>query len=606
MTVEEGFLDGLDITFDRGLNVIIGARGVGKTSILEMIRFALRLPHIDQRRADIAKRHAESVLGGGRVVVTYLDGDNMRSASRSIGDPEIDPIAMSSLTPTSLGQNELEGIGLNQRSRLRLLDGQAGVNETDFSSEIGRLRQTVTRISAQLAELTSQREQLRQQDLSRMVVAKQLEEARIAESMLMREGSAEMAKLRERIHVEQQRVAIEQTQLRNVDLFREMLGSVQEQIKKVQGRLSKTISEVNDRGASRYVGPLSKITEAQQQVLNISLEVTDSLESDIISHKQQIAQINDRSRPLRQEFERLQQGAGAAAELTVRLQNQMEELDRDLQRLRKLEDHIEELRFHRAQVLNEIDNLRERIWVVRKQTAERLSKVFAPRIRVALEHYGDRANYVANLADALRNSGLQHNVTAEHLAERLSPQELINAIERRDVARLTSVGRLTSARADKLITHMLGSSKLGEVITSEVDDTAIFELLVGGEYRPTEQLSTGQRCSVVLPILLADSSRTLLLDQPEDHLDNAYLVENTVDRLRSRSKIAQTIVVTHNANIPVLGDAAKVFALESDGRRGYVKEQGALADPKVVRAITDLMEGGEDAFRRRANFYRGA
>jgi ABC-type bacteriocin/lantibiotic exporter with double-glycine peptidase domain len=117
-------------------------------------------------------------------------------------------------------------------------------------------------------------------------------------------------------------------------------------------------------------------------------------------------------------------------------------------------------------------------------------------------------------------------------------------------------------------------------------------------------LSTGQRCSLVLPLLLSEQQRTLILDQPEDHLDNAYLVDNTVMKLRSRSRHAQTIVVTHNANIPVLGNADQVVALQSDGRRGYVFEVGPLNSPRIVDAITSLMEGGSEAFSLRASFYQ--
>jgi hypothetical protein len=64
------------------------------------------------------------------------------------------------------------------------------------------------------------------------------------------------------------------------------------------------------------------------------------------------------------------------------------------------------------------------------------------------------------------------------------------------------------------------------------------------------------------------------------------------------------ILTTHNANIPVLGEADLVVLLGSDGQRGFVRHSGPLADSEVVRAITTVMEGGYDAFERRAAFYR--
>lgn len=93
------------------------------------------------------------------------------------------------------------------------------------------------------------------------------------------------------------------------------------------------------------------------------------------------------------------------------------------------------------------------------------------------------------------------------------------------------------------------------------------------------------------------------MDQPEDHLDNAFVVDTVVKAMRDRGAEAQLICTTHNPNIPVLGSAANVILMGSDGRRGFVRQHGDLNDPAIVEAITNVMEGGKDAFRRRAEFY---
>jgi hypothetical protein len=74
--------------------------------------------------------------------------------------------------------------------------------------------------------------------------------------------------------------------------------------------------------------------------------------------------------------------------------------------------------------------------------------------------------------------------------------------------------------------------------------------------------------------------------------------------LRRSSAQSQMILSTHNANIPVLGEAQKVIQLGSDGRRGFVATEGKLESPPVVQAITTVMEGGAEAFRKRAAFYK--
>jgi ABC-type cobalamin/Fe3+-siderophores transport system ATPase subunit len=136
-----------------------------------------------------------------------------------------------------------------------------------------------------------------------------------------------------------------------------------------------------------------------------------------------------------------------------------------------------------------------------------------------------------------------------------------------------------------------------------VDDQVRVSLLDGGESKDTSELSTGQRCTAILPVLLRHQERVLVMDQPEDNLDNAFIVETLVKAILARPKSSQLIVTTHNANIPVIGDAANVILLASTGRRGFVDAYGPLDEPNIVEAISRVMEGGREAFQRRAEFY---
>lgn len=135
-------------------------------------------------------------------------------------------------------------------------------------------------------------------------------------------------------------------------------------------------------------------------------------------------------------------------------------------------------------------------------------------------------------------------------------------------------------------------------------DSVDFRLRDGSIDKSVDELSTGQKCAVTLPIVLSERDRTLILDQPEDHLDNAFLVKNIVSGLDMRRiEGAQTIVATHNANIPVLGAADNVIVLSSNGQYGNVEVQERFEYPAIVEKITSLMEGGHDAFARRSAFY---
>ena len=180
--IEEGFLDGLDVAFDPGLNVIIGERGTGKTSLIELVRYCLG---VQGHTADSAKRsldHALSVLGGGQVTITLSDGDREIFVTRTASD-ESPRTSASFVRPIVFSQTEIESIGLRASGRMRLLDSftdnqkTTGTRESDASSEVrsltaeaeaqrreidelaGRVEE-IAAIDKEIAELTPQEQKL--------------------------------------------------------------------------------------------------------------------------------------------------------------------------------------------------------------------------------------------------------------------------------------------------------------------------------------------------------------------------------------------------------------------------------------------------------------
>ena len=101
--------------------------------------------------------------------------------------------------------------------------------------------------------------------------------------------------------------------------------------------------------------------------------------------------------------------------------------------------------------------------------------------------------------------------------------------------------------------------------------------------------------------LLLDSDNPLLIDQPEDNLDNSFVYETIVESIRKVKEKRQLIFVTHNPNIPVLGDAEKVFVMESDGTSARNETEGTVDECKDY--IVTLLEGGEEAFKKRKARY---
>ena len=131
----------------------------------------------------------------------------------------------------------------------------------------------------------------------------------------------------------------------------------------------------------------------------------------------------------------------------------------------------------------------------------------------------------------------------------------------------------------------------------ELFDLPKIELKDGDTYKESLSLSTGQKCTAILPILLLEGENPLLVDQPEDNLDNRFIFEAVVDSIRKVKTKRQLIFVMHNPNIPVLGDAERVFVLDSNGKKSSKANEGTVDHCK--RDIVTLLEGGEDAFKAR-------
>ena len=125
-----------------------------------------------------------------------------------------------------------------------------------------------------------------------------------------------------------------------------------------------------------------------------------------------------------------------------------------------------------------------------------------------------------------------------------------------------------------------------------------------GSYRRLDELTGGQRVSVLLSLLLeTEDSRPLVIDQPEDELDNRFLFETVSPALKRLKGRRQVIVATHSANIVVNGDADMVIQLEATANRDRVAWAGAIEEPAVRDAIVRTVDGGEEAFRLRRRKY---
>ena len=167
---------------------------------------------------------------------------------------------------------------------------------------------------------------------------------------------------------------------------------------------------------------------------------------------------------------------------------------------------------------------------------------------------------------------------------------------------------LTNSMLDRLMAINLGQRMELEEI--ELKDVIDVELNVAHEneaeenYVPMEKLSVGQKCTAILNLLLAKLGDPLIIDQPEDHLDNAFIAERIVNELRNLKTKRQFLFATHNANIPVFGDAELIVVLENEeSRKAVLKNVGSIDDPNIRDQAAQILEGGKAAFDMRKEKY---
>lgn len=127
----------------------------------------------------------------------------------------------------------------------------------------------------------------------------------------------------------------------------------------------------------------------------------------------------------------------------------------------------------------------------------------------------------------------------------------------------------------------------------------------GNNFRSIQEGSPGQKTAALLAFLLSYGNEPIILDQPEDDLDNHLIYGLIVTQLKTIKRDRQVIVVTHNANIVVNGDAEYVAALDVCGGQTRVISDGGLQEEGVRTTICNIMEGGEQAFEARYRRIRG-
>lgn len=611
-----GYLDGIEIELSAHLNAVIGGRGTGKSTLVECLRYVL---DVAPRALAARRQHDEIVkanLGaGGRIEVIVFSGaqhGRRFSVSRRYAEPPTvkdENDLVSTLLPRDLlprieiyGQNEILELARDAGSITSILSrflpgGSSFVGElTTMSKRLGENRGKLLasirqkdELQAQVSRLPKLAEQVDQFKLlgleSKLALVPQLERER---------------QISKRVTEEVGRVLHGLSSLEDNQPDTAFLSD-----KAIDG-LPHAALFINMRTA------LDGLRGEIKTQLAALRDLHSSTASATASHQAELKIKLDReSEALEKVFAGLPAFAGKPGRDVGRA---YQELLREIEVIRPNESRVatvdkllSELETQRRNLLDEFYRLRDQRGTELRTAVKKLNQRLQGKLRLNVKIGGQRSALKQYL---LQVPGLGEKKLAwvEQMGDELTVPALVQAIRagKGAIEGLTCDWGIQNSVVEALAG--LNSGHILELEEIDLQDRILIELNIahqGEVFKPLDQLSTGQQCTAVLHFLLMENDDPLIMDQPEDNLDNAFIAERIVTQLRSAKTQRQFIFATHNANIPVFGDAEWIGILSaSDSQASMpVQAQGSIDVPAIRERVAEILEGGREAFTQRKEKY---
>lgn len=614
-----GYLDGVEINFSEHLNAIIGGRGTGKTTLLESLRFVLGVQPIGQAAC---KQHSEIVkenLGRSKARVevvirsSQMNGRRFKVARRYGEDPVVvdEEGNPSNFSPNELlpgielyGQNEIYEIAQDHVSQSLLLSRFLDKGEDDDEQKIV---EALNRLKENRKKLLDAQRSVADLEDEVARIPKLEEKIRQFKSL----GIEEKLKIVPLLETERRllhRVEAEELPYLNgaFEAVRENLPDITFLSANVVDRLPhkediisvrKKIDELKGKAEDLLGQWQIFYKENSQEIIKI-LEVI----------REEIAKEDEK---LDKTFKELPASEGKTGrQVGIEFQNLLKDVERIRPKKALIENSrklLSELSKQRQATLNDLSEIRSQRAARVERSLKKLSRKLQGKMRLTVDPEADRQPIVDFLlACNMDNIGVGR-LRWVFDAEDFSPVKLAQRI-RQGANALQSAGwGITQTVADAMA--RLPQEKVLSLEEIELPDYVSIELNTAHEgaenYRSIDRLSTGQQCTAILHLLLLQNKDPLIMDQPEDNLDNAFIADRIVTELRSAKISRQFIFATHNANIPVFGDAEWIGVLEASDDRAVMplEHQGAIDVSDIKEKAAEILEGGRDAFNQRKYKY---
>lgn len=613
LNVSGGFLGGIELEFVDGLNCLIGGRGAGKTTALELLRFGLGLmpdSKVHSQRHKNIENLVKGNLAGGKVSIALRTKDGMEyTAARRVNEDVLVSNELGQAVPVSLGndlifgadvfsQNEIEEIASDPAAQLELLDRFAGPKTHNIEKELESLGRKLEQ-SAQVL--------MRLDDVIEGLAAQASELPALQERL---KGLAEVAGPdAERVNAahaqresRQREALVPQALQAAVDKVITDMGHVSTAYRAMwEAQLTSAVKDgMNGAVFRALTSDLKPFSTALQEAINNVAEAAKRFSTAQAERARELAALHASQEAEYRNLVSTSEELGGRSAKRAKLQEAVTAAQAHATALYAKKQERSAAVGERQQLLNRMSELRDERFAMRKNVAGQITNKLTA-IRVTVAQGEDLGEYQQFLTGALKGIGVQQGPAAKQLVQHLLPSELARIVFDNNLEGLVERTRLPEGRARKILQGLRAPGLVYEMEALDLHDQPCIELLDGDRYKQSPNLSTGQRCTTILPILLLQSERPLLIDQPEDNLDNAFVYETVVKALQQVKGSRQVIFVTHNPNIPVLGQADRVFVFSSDGAQGSVSKSGTVDNCKDE--IERILEGGREAFEQRYQRY---
>jgi ABC-type lipoprotein export system ATPase subunit len=616
-----GYLDGLKVKFSEHLNAVIGGRGTGKSTLLECLRYVLDIP---TKGAQAQKTHQEIIkinLGkaAGKIQVDIVSsaqhGKHYR-ISRRYGEAPLvremhDGVVgdVSTLLPRDLlpkieiyGHNEIYELAQDEQSRVSLLD-RFMPQDNALVQRTAELRKALRENQQRLTKSLSDADDIQAQ----VALLPKLEEQLAGFKSLGIQEKLAKTRLFARERQIGQRATEERQQLGVA------LAVMQESLPDLAFIQDASLDGLPN---AEYLIPIRKTLESLKRSFDIHLQAMQQELSN--SDLQLTAQFSAWKQALKIGEDELDKALRALPAMSGKSGPEVgtayQRILKDIERIKPmaarrgvLDKALAQHQQERLNLLGELSDVRGDHIGSLQLAAKKLNKLLKGKLKIEVVPEADRMPLKAFLIDSKLEGVGEKRLEWIDKSQSVKPIALADAI-RKGADTLQSEFGMTPLVADALC--KLPVSRLMELEALELAHRVDIFLNVSHvdsepTYKPLSDLSTGQKCTAILLLLLLENLDPLIMDQPEDNLDNAFIADRIVQELRDAKGKRQFIFATHNANIPVFGDAEWIGVFTSVDNVGSMEyaAQGSIDVPVIRDQVANILEGGRDAFIQRKEKY---